>query len=173
MPFRGLMSRWGLRGLAEFQGRGYSSGSGAALIDVPGIGTARPLICYESIFAEEIGSERPRFLLLVTNDAWFGNWAGPQQHLSLARLRAIEQGLPMVRSANTGISAMIDGKGRILASLPLNDAGAIDVPLPPALPPTLYAQIGDWPVLVLLGLLALWALLRRRIIGAVSRTGRS
>lgn len=161
MPFRNLLGRWGLRGLAEFQGQGFSSGPGAALIDVPGVGLARPLICYEGIFAEEIGSERPLFLLLVTNDAWFGDWAGPRQHLSLARLRAIEQGLPLVRSANTGISAMIDGKGRILASLPLNQTGAINTLLPSALPPTLYSQTGDWPVLVLNGLLALWALLRR------------
>lgn len=78
----------------------------------------------------------------------------------------------MVRSANTGISAMIDSKGRILASLPLNEAGAIDAPLPPALPPTPYARLGDWPVLAMLGLLALWALLRRKIVGTVGRTGR-
>ena len=173
MPFRNLMDRWGLRGLAEFQGQGFSSGPGAALIDVPGIGLARPLICYEGIFAEEIGSERPRFLLLITNDAWFGDWAGPRQHLSLARLRAIEQGLPMVRSANTGISSIIDGKGRILASLPLNEAGSIDAPLPSALPPTPYARLGDWPVLVLLGLLGLWAMLGRKIMMVTRRATRT
>lgn len=161
MPFRETLARFGLRGVAEFQGTGFSSGSGAALVDVPGVGLARPLICYEGIFAEEIGSERPRFLLLITNDAWFGEGAGPEQHLGIARLRAIEQGLPLVRAANTGISAMIDGKGRILASLPLNDAGVVDSSLPAALSPTFYARWGDWPVLLLLTLLGLWSLLRR------------
>ena len=166
IPFREILSRWGLRGLADFQGQGFASGPGAALVDVPGIGPARPLICYEGIFAEEIGSERPRFLLLVTNDAWFGVNAGPQQHFALARLRAIEQGLPLVRAANTGISGMIDGKGRVLASLPLNQAGAIEAPLPPGLSPTFYSRWGDWPVLLLLMLLGLWALLRRSVIRA-------
>lgn len=164
MPFRETLARWGLRGLAEFQGIGFSPGAGAALVDVPGVGLARPLICYEGIFAEEIGAggARPRLLLLVTNDAWFGAGAGPEQHLALGRLRAVEQGLPMVRAANTGISAMIDARGRVLASLPLNEAGAIDAPLPPALPPTAYARWGDGPVLLLLGLLTIGALLRRR-----------
>lgn len=175
MPFRETLSRWGLRGVAEFQGLGFQAGLGAALVDIPGIGLARPLICYEGIFAEEIGpaetgseqtgQDRPRLLLLVTNDAWFGNFAGPQQHLALGRLRAIEQGLPMVRSANTGISAMIDGKGRVMASLPLNQAGAIEAALPPVLAPTLYARMGDAPIMLLLlalGILARLGPERRR-----------
>jgi apolipoprotein N-acyltransferase len=122
------------------------------------------LICYEGIFAEEVsyGSDRPRLLLLITNDAWFGKGAGPRQHLAQARLRAIEQALPMVRVANTGISAMIDAKGRITASLPLGVDGAIDAPLPPALPATVYSRTGDWPLLGLLGLLALICRLKRR-----------
>jgi apolipoprotein N-acyltransferase len=175
MPFRETLSRWGLRGVAEFQGLGFQAGPGAALVDIPGIGLARPLICYEGIFAEEIGSGtaqgRPRLLLLVTNDAWFGSFAGPQQHLALGRLRAIEQGLPMVRSANTGISAMIDGRGRVMASLPLNQEGTIEAVLPPALDPTLYARMGDTPVALLLlalGLLAGLGPERRR--GALDRT---
>lgn len=163
MPFRRVMSRLGMRGLAEFQGQGFEPGPGPALIDIPGIGLARPLICYEGIFAEEIGARpRPRLLLLVTNDAWFGSFAGPQQHLALGRLRAIEQGLPLVRSANTGISAIIDGYGRVLASLPLNEAGAIEAPLPPALPATIYARTGDWPVVLTLTLLGLGAIVQRR-----------
>jgi apolipoprotein N-acyltransferase len=163
MPFRETLAAWGLRGIAEFQGIGFSPGAGPALVEIPGLGLARPLICYEGIFAEEIGAgERPRLLLLVTNDAWFGRFAGPQQHLALGRLRAIEQGLPMVRSANTGISAVIDGRGRVLRSLPLDEAGAMDVPLPPALPPTLYSRMGDAPALLSLLLLVSWALLQRR-----------
>ena len=168
MPFRETLARWGLRGLAEFQGQGFSAGPGPALLDIPGIGLARPLICYESIFAEEIDAgARPRLLLLVTNDAWFGSFAGPQQHLAIGRVRAVEQGLPLVRSANTGISAVIDGKGRVLAALPLNEAGALDAALPPALPPTFYARAGDWPVFGLLALLGLGALRQRRRIAGV------
>ena len=124
-----------------------------------------PLICYEGIFAEEIvtGPDRPRLLLLITNDGWFGQAAGPHQHLAQARLRAIEQGLPMVRVGNTGISAMIDARGRITAALPLGVDDALDAPLPAvrAAPP--YTALGDWPVgpLLLLGI-AICAVNRKR-----------
>ena len=101
-------------------------------------------------------------MVLITNDAWFGNGAGPAQHLAQARLRAIEQGLPMARAANTGISAMIDAKGRMIEALPLNQAGALDVPLPAALPPTVYTRLGDWPVLALPILSLALMILRRR-----------
>lgn len=97
-------------------------------------------------------------MLQITNDAWFGNFAGPRQHLALARMRAIERGLPLVRVANTGISAVIDARGAITAGLALNEAGALDAPLPPRLPPTLYARTGDWPALALLVALAALAL---------------
>ena len=79
----------------------------------------------------------------LTNDGWFGNWHGPHQHLAQVRLRAIEQGLPLVRSANTGISAVFDAHGRQLEALPLGEAGVFSLPLPKALPPTLYAGFGD------------------------------
>ena len=102
-------------------------------------------------------------LLLVTNDAWFGLRAGPLQHLGLGRLRAIEQGLPLVRAANTGVSAVIDGKGRVLARLPLREAGSIEAPLPPALSPTVYARTGDLPALLLVAALAALAVARRRL----------
>lgn len=164
IPFQAWLSRWGLRGLADVMGEGFAAGPGPALMDLPGVGPARPLICYEGIFAEEIAAPggRPRLLLLVTNDAWFGNWAGPRQHLSLARLRAVEQGVPVARAANTGISAMIDAQGRVLASLPLNAAGAIESPLPPVRPPTPYGRWGDWPALLAMGCLLGAAMLRRR-----------
>ena len=84
-------------------------------------------------------------MILITNDAWFGKAAGPYQHLAQAQLRAIEQGLPMVRVANTGVSAMIDANGKITGTIALNEAGSIDLPLPPAKPATLYAKTGDWP----------------------------
>ena len=166
MPFGELLGRFGIEGLAASEGGGFSSGTGAGLVEVPGIGTARTLICYEGIFAEEIGTAgpRPRLMVLITNDAWFGRAAGPAQHLAQARLRAIEQGLPMVRVANTGISAMIDARGRVTGAIPLNTAGHIDLPLPAAREITPYARTGDLPVLALIVLwlasLALWTHLR-------------
>ncbi|ARU01528.1 apolipoprotein N-acyltransferase [Yoonia vestfoldensis] len=156
IPFGDLLGRFGLRGLAATDGGGFAPGTTAGPVAIPGIGLAVPLICYEGIFAEEIltGPDRPRLLLLITNDGWFGEAAGPHQHLAQARLRAIEQGLPMVRVANTGISAMIDAQGRITASLALGADGVLDAALPAirAAPP--YTRLGDWPVglLVLLGM---------------------
>ena len=158
VPGGEIAARLGLRGLASSQGFGFTKGTTADLIDISNLGPIRPLICYEGIFAEEIGSDdgRPRLLLLITNDAWFGKGAGPEQHLAQARLRAIERGLPMIRSANTGISAVIDARGRVLQSLPLDTAGFIDAALPPALPKTLYSKVGDSPMaLVALFLLTL------------------
>lgn len=155
MPGAALVGRMGMPGLARSLGVGFTPGAVSGPVDIPGIGAAVPLICYEGIFAEEIhyGDTRPRLLLLITNDGWFGQGAGPEQHLAQARLRAIEQGLPMVRVANTGISAMIDSRGRVLASLPLGAEGALDAPLPVALPETLYARFGDWSVAIMLFLL--------------------
>ena len=157
MPGGRLAADLGLTGLADRLGSGFTSGRETGLVDLPGIGGAVPLICYEGIFAEEIysGPDRPRLLLLITNDAWFGQAAGPYQHLAQARLRAIEQGLPMVRAANTGVSAMIDARGRIVADIPLGVDGMIDVALPPALPMTAYARWGEWPLFVVLILLTL------------------
>ncbi|MFC6759130.1 nitrilase-related carbon-nitrogen hydrolase [Sulfitobacter porphyrae] len=93
--------------------------------------------------------ERPDFLIQITNDAWFGRGAGPRQHLAQARMRAIEQGLPLARVANTGISAMIDPHGRITANLPLNTAGYIDAALPTPGAVTPYARSGDLPLALL------------------------
>ena len=147
IPGARLLGRMGMQGLAGNLGVGFTPGTRSNIVDIPGIGAAVALICYEGIFAEEITyDERPRLLLLITNDAWFGRSAGPRQHLAQARLRAIEHGLPMVRVANTGISAVFDGKGWNMGALPLNVDGALDVVLPPALPQTIYAQTGDWPI---------------------------
>lgn len=163
IPFGEFFARFGIQGLAASQGGGFSAGRVGDVLDIPGIGPALALICYEGIFAQEVGAyaRRPRLMVLITNDAWFGTDAGPQQHLAQERLRAIEQGLPMVRVANTGISAMIDAKGRITAALPLGAEGGLDARLPPALPPTLYARWGEWTALVLLLLVSLAALLPR------------
>ena len=164
VPFGETLKRFGIHGLATSEGGGFASGTvPQPLIDLPGIGLARALICYEGIFAEEIATpERPRLLLLITNDAWFGKGAGPTQHLMQARLRAIEQGLPMVRSANTGISAMIDAYGRITAMIPLDTAGYVDAPLPAARAATPYVRWGDVPVMILVLLSLIAAALHHR-----------
>ncbi len=122
---------------------------------MPGLGPVLPLICYEGIFAEEVQGPRrgARAILLFTNDAWFGQFAGPEQHLAQARLRAIEQGLPVIRSANTGISAVIDAQGRVLARLEMGAEGTIDAPLPQARAATPYSRTGDWPAFALVALL--------------------
>ena len=95
-------------------------------------------------------AHRPAWLLNITNDAWYGFTSGPFQHLAIARMRAVEQGLALARDGNNGVSAMIDPLGRVVARLGLDDVGVLDVPLPQALPPTLYARFGDRPYLVLL-----------------------
>lgn len=166
VPLGNLAARLGLRGFAAQEGDGYSPGPGPRTLPLDGIGQALPLICYEAVFPQDVTAapDRPDLLLQITNDAWFGAHSGPYQHLAQARMRAIEQGLPMVRVANTGISAMIDPLGRITQALPLGEAGFVDAALPAPLPPTLYARMGDGPVVALiLGLgLALRTTGRRR-----------
>ena len=164
IPGARLLGRMGMPGLAGNLGLGFTPGVSGGTVDLPGVGLARALICYEGIFAEEIDTDgaRPRLLLLITNDAWFGDRIGPQQHLAQARLRAIEQGLPMVRVANTGVTAMIDPYGRIVSALRPGVEGALDAALPEALPPTVYSRLGDWPVFAVLLLLLTWGFLRQR-----------
>jgi apolipoprotein N-acyltransferase len=120
-------------------------------LPVPGAPEAGVLVCYEAIFPQDLvdSAKRPQWLLNVTNDGWFGNSTGPYQHLAQARMRAIEQGLPVLRAANTGISAIIDAHGRLGASLPLMSEDVIDSTLPVAVAPTLYARIGDLALLLL------------------------
>lgn len=160
IPGGDLLHELGIHGFGSSYGGGFTKGQGNTTLTIPGIGSIRPLICYEGIFAEEIAGQgqRPRAMILITNDAWFGKDAGPYQHLAQARLRTIEQGLPMVRVANTGVSAIIDPYGRIIDEIALNTAGYIDAPLPEARPATLYSRTGDIPVLLLLifGLGGLW-----------------
>ncbi len=161
-----LFARFGIRGLAANDGGGFTAGEGLRIVDLPGIGPALPLICYEGIFPHELGryDRRPRLMMLITNDAWFGTVSGPYQHLAQARLRAVEQGLPMVRVANTGVSGVLGPRGEVLGAIGLGEAGFSDVPLPPALAPTPYARWGDWPMILLLvaALVGLAARPRRR-----------
>lgn len=174
-PGGDLLHRIGVRGFGSSYGGGFTAGHGIRTLDIPGIGPIRPLICYEGIFGEEVGGTftRPRALILITNDAWFGKAAGPLQHLAQARLRAIEQGLPMVRVANTGVSAMIDAHGRITGRIALNTEGFLDAPLPLAEPPTVYSRFGEWPVAVLLllvGSVLTWQLIQIRVDPDQKRT---
>ncbi|WP_127091407.1 apolipoprotein N-acyltransferase [Aquabacter cavernae] len=133
LPFQRVMEEIGFEQLTRQRG-GFASGLTLKPLLIPGLPTAAPLICYEAIFPGAVipEGERPGFLLNVTNDAWFGATPGPYQHFLQARLRAIEEGLPLVRAANTGISAVIDPVGRIVASLSLGEKGNLDVGLPPA-----------------------------------------
>lgn len=165
VPFGDVMARFGIHGMATTTGNGFSAGPGAELIEAGKLGLALPLICYEAVFTQDVLSApgRADFLMQITNDAWFGTRSGPYQHLAQAQMRAVEQGLPMMRAANTGVSAMIDPLGRITKALPLGEAGFIDALLPAPLARTLYARIGDYPVFfVLFGLTALlWRNARR------------
>ena len=150
MPLEKTMAALGITQLTQ-RNSGFAAGSRRRLMTTPGAPPYAPLICYEAIFPERVAGDegRPGWLLNLTNDAWFGTSTGPYQHLQQTRLRAIEQGVPLIRAANTGISAVIDAHGRILASLPLNEMGTIDHALPVALAPTPYAVWGEsWLIVV-------------------------
>ncbi|WP_199230952.1 apolipoprotein N-acyltransferase [Azospirillum sp. TSO5] len=140
----------------------FSAGPGPRTLQV-GAQTVGVAICYEAIFPGELvdRTRRPDWIFNPTNDAWFGTSIGPDQHLASARMRAVEEGLPMVRAANTGISAVIDGYGTISAKLPLNETGIVDARLPPPLSPTPYARWGD----LLLVPLALAVVLSSVLVG--------
>ncbi len=151
-----------LRGLLPIervtQGRvDFSAGPGPRTLILPGLPPVSPLICYEVIFPGAVTDRdaaalapQPAWLLNLTNDAWYGRTAGPHQHFAIARTRAVEEGLPLVRVAGTGISGVVDAHGRITARLGLGERGVIDAPLPVALArPTLFARWGD---------LAFWAI---------------
>jgi apolipoprotein N-acyltransferase len=133
-----------------------SAGPGPRTIALPGLPAFAPLVCYEVIFPGAVVDEaqRPQWILNVTNDAWYGRTSGPYQHFAIARTRAVEEGLPLIRVANNGISGVIDAQGRVVTRLALDDIGYADVVLPRAGARTVYARWGD---LMLLGLLLLTA----------------
>lgn len=169
VPLGDLLYDWfGLRAFAARAGASYSAGPAGAALDLgPRLGRVLPLICYEAVFPQDLRLDGPRadWILQITNDAWFGTLSGPFQHAAQARLRAIEQGLPLVRVANTGVSAVYDARGRVAAELPFGVEGWRDVALPAAWPVTPYARLGDLPVAGLAACLLfwqVWALRRRR-----------
>ena len=140
-----------------------SAGPGPQTIALAGLAAFSPIVCYEAIFPGAVVDRhsRPAWILNLTNDAWYGRSSGPYQHFAIARTRAVEEGLPLVRVANNGISGVIDPAGRVVAHTRLDSVGFADVALPAPLPQTLYATLGDWPFLMMLGLGVLPALRRR------------
>jgi apolipoprotein N-acyltransferase len=143
-PFRGLL------GLAKLTvgSRDFSAGPGPVALELPGLPAFSPLICYEVIFPGAVTpaapAAAPGWLLNLTNDAWFGDSSGPYQHFASARIRAVEEGLPLVRAANNGISAVIDSYGRVVDQINLNDRGIIDAELPEAATSrTIYSYAGN------------------------------
>jgi apolipoprotein N-acyltransferase len=145
-------------------GMDFSAGPGPTTLRLPGLPAVGPLICYEVIFPHAVVDEgdRPDWLVNLTNDGWFGRLSGPYQHFASARLRAVEEGLPLVRAANTGISGIVDAYGRVIGRLGLGRVGVLDGVLPARLPPTPYARGGDWNVLALGLIVALLALVSHR-----------
>ncbi|WP_162918690.1 apolipoprotein N-acyltransferase [Taklimakanibacter deserti] len=163
LPFEDILKPLGFRKVVTVP-ESFAAGPGPRNITLPGLPPAAVLICYEAIFPHDLidPKERPSAIINVTNDGWFGRSSGPYQHLAQARLRTIEQGLPLVRAANTGISTIVDAYGRSQASLPLGVEGVLDGKLPRSLPPTLYARAGDFILAGLIILLVLAGIVLRQ-----------
>jgi len=170
LPFQRLLESLGLQQLTKQRG-GFLAGDRRRLISVPGAPLALPVICYEIVFPGDVMPKggRPGWIVNVTNDGWFGISTGPYQHFQQARVRAIEEGLPLVRAANSGISAVVDPLGRIISALPLGSEGVIDSPLPQSVSVPIYARVGDVPT-ALVVVVSLLALIRRRLQPNVSKS---
>jgi apolipoprotein N-acyltransferase len=169
LPFARLLERMGLQVLTKQQ-NGFLAGDRRRLLTIPGAPQALPLICYEAIFPSEAAPDgtRPGWIINVTNDGWFGISTGPYQHFQQARVRAIEQGLPLVRAANTGISGVVDPLGRVISSLPLGSEGVLDAPLPRPISAPLYARAGDTTAFVIAAV-AFFAVVRRRMYAGTKK----
>ncbi len=163
LPFQEVAEGLGLRQLTKLRG-GFSPGPRLRTLDVAGTPPFAPLICYEVIFPDEVvdPAHRPEWILNVTNDAWYGMTPGPWQHFHQARLRAVEEGLPLVRAANNGVSAAIDPHGRIVARLTLGAVGALDFDLPRPISPTIASRWHETTGWVFVSLSLLTILFRRR-----------
>ena len=168
VPFGEYVPLRGLLGVAKLTvGRkDFTAGPGPSTLTLPGLPPVGALICFEAIFPGEAvaADSRPDWLLNLTNDAWFGETAGPHQHFEIVRMRAIETGLPVVRVANTGISGAVDGYGRRLGRLELGTAGSLDIRLPVPLTNTPYSRLGDLSFFGGLVLLAAFAAWRSRTV---------
>jgi apolipoprotein N-acyltransferase len=186
LPFQRLLESLGLQQLTKQRG-GFSAGDRRRLLLIPGAPPAVPLICYEIIFPGEVGAQaalqgdgqsggkaaRPGWMINVTNDGWFGISSGPYQHFQQARVRAIEAGLPLVRAANTGISAVVDPLGRVIEKLPLGVEGAIDARLPQPIAAPPYTRVGDLPAGMMVAIALLLLLHGRLQPKALKPEGRS
>jgi apolipoprotein N-acyltransferase len=163
LPFEDFLESLGLISLTKMPG-GFLAGDRRRLMTVPGAPSMLPLLCYEVIFPGQAvpRGERPGWLLNLTNDGWFGISTGPHQHFQQARVLAIAEGLPLVRAANTGISAVVDPLGRIIKELPLGTEGVLDSGLPQPIAPTPYARLGDYIAYALVAAGLLLGLARRR-----------
>lgn len=151
LPLRRWLRPLGIDAIAG-DGGDFTAGTDTGPMILPGaLPLIRPLICYEIVYANEVmdhGLPKAAMMLNLTNDAWFGPSTGPHQHFAAARMRAVEQGVPVVRAANNGITAIIDAYGRVLGRLDLDAVGVLDGPLPvPANAITPYSRFGDWPLL--------------------------
>jgi len=144
VPFGEYQPDWLPLGVQVVPGGGFAPGPGPRTLHIPGLPPVGALICYEAIFPGQVtdSNDRPEWMVNVTNDAWFGDSAGPRQHLAAARLRAVEEGLPLMRAANTGISAGFDAKGHEIGRLGLRITGVLPVRLPGAIPAPIYARVG-------------------------------
>ncbi len=145
LPLQRFLEIIGLEQLSRLRG-GFASGpEPRGTLDIPGVGKLAPLICYEALFPGRVvqAAERPRALLNVTNDGWFGDTTGPRQHFHMSRVRAVEEGLPLLRAANNGISSVVDAHGKVELLLKMNTHGSIDAGIPPRLPAPVYAHAGD------------------------------
>jgi apolipoprotein N-acyltransferase len=164
LPLQPWLEAIGLQQLTKLRG-GFAAGvRPRPHLQIGTLPTMAPLICYEAIFpgAAVQQTPRPAVLINVTNDGWFGNTSGPRQHLHQARVRAVEEGLPLLRAANNGISAIIDAQGRLVASLGMDEVGVIDGRIPGIGRRTLYSLAGDWLFLGLMGIIALWLIVSGR-----------
>lgn len=167
VPFGEYQPNWFPLGIQLVRGGGFVPGPGPATMAPPGIPPVGPLICYEAIFpGQAIDREhRPAWMVNVTNDAWFGNSSGPRQHLAAARMRAVEEGLPLVRAANTGISAIFNAYGHEIDRLGMRQTGVLVAPLPPPLPTTPFSRFG----LAVPGLLAALSMAAGLFAGRTTR----
>jgi apolipoprotein N-acyltransferase len=162
VPFRKLLAAIGLEKITRGS-LDYSQGPGPRTIEIIGAPTVSLLVCYEAIFPGQVvdKSDRPGWILNVTNDAWYGRSAGPYQHFAMVKTRAVELGLPLVRAGNSGISGVIGAHGQVVAKLGLGKTGVVDARLPVAIKPTLYAQFGDGILLIFFLILGGWLIGRR------------
>lgn len=162
VPLKPLLEKLGITNLAGPLA-GFEAGYQPRVLTTSESFSFLPMICYEAIFPGALDSVKgePSFLLNVTNDAWFGQTPGPHQHFAQARLRAIETGLPLIRAANTGISAIVDPRGVVVAKLGIFEAGLIDGRLPQRLGTPLYGKTGDIPVLIISIFIVIFASIRQ------------